>query len=166
MVLDFWIGTSFQALFFYCLGDLLRDRQYKKNIWLLAIVVYVLRYCFTWINDWDARLNKIGNEDNYFLVILVLLCGIIMFNNLFKYCLDRKVSFLTFTGQHSMTFYASHFPFIMILRFYVVPYLKLEGTISGFIICSILMVIYLAFVYIGLLMLHKVRIKLLSKVAL
>ena len=42
MVLDFWIGTSFQALFFYCLGDLLRDRQYKKNIWLLAIVVYVL----------------------------------------------------------------------------------------------------------------------------
>lgn len=54
----------------------------------------------------------------------------------------------------------------MILRFYVVPYLKLEGTISGFIICSILMVIYLAFVYIGLLMLHKVRIKLLSKVAL
>lgn len=54
----------------------------------------------------------------------------------------------------------------MILRFYVVPYLKLEGTISGFIICSILMVIYLALVYIGLLMLHKVRIKLLSKAAL
>ena len=73
---------------------------------------------------------------------------------------------MTFTGQHSMTFYASHFPFIMILRFYVVPYLKLEGTISGFIICSILMIIYLAFVYIGLLMLHKVRIKLLSKAAL
>ena len=166
MVLDFWIGTSFQALFFYCLGDLLRDRQYKKNIWLLAIVVYVLRYCFTWINDWDARLNKIGNEDSYFLVILVLLCGIILFNNLFKYCLDRKIPLLTFTGQHSMIFYASHFPFIMILRFYVVPYLKLEGTISGFIICSILMVIYLAFVYIGLLMLHKVRIKLLSKAAL
>lgn len=65
-----------------------------------------------------------------------------------------------------MIFYASHFPFIMILRFYVVPYLKLERTISGFIICSILMIIYLAFVYMGLLMLYKVRIKLLSKAAL
>lgn len=105
--LNFWIGTTFQSLFFYALGYLFRNCQYNKYIFGLAVVLYILRYVFGMVHDWDARINQVGSEDSYLLVIVILLSGIVLFNNIFRKYLDCKIPLLTFVGKKSMFFGAS-----------------------------------------------------------
>lgn len=140
---DFWMGTTFQCLFFYTIGDVLRTIQFKKLMFISSLIVYVLRYCFTWIHEWDARINHVSEIDNYFLTTGVILAGIIMFNNIFKNYLNRRIPVLNFVGENSMLFFVTHFPCIMILHFYIMPYCGMTGSNIGFIISTFLMTSYL-----------------------
>lgn len=142
--IDFWIGTTSQCLFFYAVGDVLRTIQYRKIVFFSAIVVYALRYSFTWIHEWDARINHVSEHDIYILTILILISGIITFNNVFKKTLNYEIPILSTIGKNSMLLYVTHFPCILILHFYIIPYLHMEGTINGFIISSLIMIVYLS----------------------
>lgn len=143
---NFWIGTTFQCLFFYGLGHVLKESQYKKSFFLSAILIYTLCYCFSWIHEWDARINNVAEDDYYLLTIVVIVAGIIVFNNIFKRFLNYNIPILNFIGKKSMLLFGTHFPCIMILYFYLIPYLGLECSYMGFFVASIIMTLYLAIV--------------------
>lgn len=147
-ILNFWMGTTCQALFFFSLGFVMKDRQFLCPVFFGAFIIYVLRYVFDWVHVWDARINTVATEDNYILTILVLVAGVILFNNVFRKFMDVKFPLLTSIGENSMLFYVVHFPCVMFLRLYVMPYLHLEGTMKGFAICSVLMIAYLWVFYV------------------
>lgn len=144
---DFWIGTTSQSLFFYSLGVFISDRQYRKPLFLASSVVYVFGCCLNLTHGWDARLNCVGDRADYFVVIIVLMAGIILFDNIFKRLLDKSIPIMTYVGQNAMLLFVAHFPFVMVLRFYILPHFHLSGTMSGFWLCCILMAFYLSVVY-------------------
>lgn len=159
LALNFWIGTTCQSLFFYALGYLLKGWQFRKELLFVSLLIYLSRYVFGWVHSWDARINEIGVGDFYLLTILVLVSGIILFNNVFMKCFDRNIPLLSFIGEKSMFFFVAHFPCVMFCRLYVMPYLGMEGTMKGYCVCSFLMIIYLALFYLLLSRLKQTRIK-------
>lgn len=140
----FWIGTTCMGIFFFAMGDILKNGQFNILVFLSAICVYLLRLPMNLCSLWDARLNLIGSDDNYFVVILCILAGIIMFNNIFKRYIEKRIPVLTYIGNHSIFFFGFHFPFVLILYFYILPHFNFSLPVA-YIVSLILMGIYLLF---------------------
>lgn len=139
----FWIGTTCMGIFFFSMGDMLRNIQFNNYVFAISVLVYCLRYPLNLIDMWDARMNLIGPHDNYFVVMVTILSGIIMMNNIFKRWIDIKIPILSYIGRNSIFFFGFHFPLVMVLYFYILPFFNQTQNI-GFIISCIIMSIYLA----------------------
>ena len=108
-----WTGNVFLGLFFYSLGDILRNQQFKnKSLFYVSIVIYIAHLCFPSYLDFRINCVLLGN---YFVCVITNLAGIIVFNKIFSGFLNTKVPLLTYIGKNSMIYYITHYTFFQIL---------------------------------------------------
>ena len=106
-----WIGNIFLGFFFYGLGDYMKEIQFKRKPFVIAIILF-LGFQFFHVS---LDFYKNASENSYLLAVLYDLSGIIVFNNLFKLCLNVKIPLLTHIGANSMVYYISHYTFFYLL---------------------------------------------------
>ena len=105
-----WVGGTLLGLFFYGLGDLMRDKQYNSSLFFIATPVYLLHLVFPYYLDFYTNFS-----DNYFLSVFFYIAGILMFNNILKRWLNKSIIPLTHIGINSMIYYVTHWTFFYIL---------------------------------------------------
>lgn len=89
----------------YSLGYLLREAQYKKNIFLMAFAIYVLIVLFC-PSHIDLRTNVLNVDGYYILAILFSIAGCVSINYVFKRLPGIPV--INYIGRKSMDFYVMH----------------------------------------------------------
>jgi len=100
------------GLFFYSVGYLLKDKQYKGSVFIIASVMLVLIAVFK-----DSSVSFANNSliyGNFYLWIVYAMCAVIFVNNLLKKCNIRFVPLIKI-GQDSMTYYVLHMIVIEII---------------------------------------------------
>lgn len=134
-----WTGNVFLGLFFYSLGDILRDRQFNSKVLLYAsFALYAAHLCFP--SYLDFRINSVI-QGKYLVSVIMNLSGIIVFNNLFFRFINTRIPLLTYIGNNSMVYYITHYTFFHIL-FVFLSYYKIDE-INLYIITLIISVIFL-----------------------
>ncbi len=130
-----WIGNVFLGLFFYSLGDLMRDKQYNKFLFIVATVIYLIHFTAPYYLDFF-----INYSDSYLLSVLFYISGIIVFNNALKRWLNKSITPLTHIGKHSMIYYITHWTPIYLI--FVIYDIKATGW-PQYIVAFILTFLYL-----------------------
>ena len=133
--IPFWVGNVFLGLFFYCLGDLLKNKQYSNVYFYISIIVYIIHLFFP--SYLDFNYNK---SDFYILSVIYATAGIIVYNNIFKRWLNIKIPLLTHIGQNSMIYYITHGTFFYLI--FVVNTFENTGWFL-FILTTLLTIVFL-----------------------
>lgn len=102
------------GLFFFSLGRLLKDVQYKKPVAVLAALVYALALAFA-PSFVDMRSSALISG-HYAVWIAGAAAGIVALNNAFRLAGERLPRALCAVGFHSMVFYIFHWLFITAVR--------------------------------------------------
>lgn len=109
-----YIGNICYGLAFYSLGNLLRDIQFHKTFFCLSVFVYFIHFFYN--SSIDVHSDYVtGMSPAYFLAVIYSLAGIIVFNNVFKRVIARKVPLLTYIGKNSMIYYVTHWTTLCVL---------------------------------------------------
>lgn len=112
----FYLGNIFLGLFFYSLGYLMKKAQFSLWSFIPALMIYVVSMAVPIItNYFDFRYNTVDESDNYFLVLLYSVSGIIAFNYLFNKLADREIPVLSGIGRNSVVILCVHYPVIKFL---------------------------------------------------
>ncbi len=100
-----YVGNVPLGLLAYSMGHLMRDVQFRKDTFLLSLIVYVVIFVIQPENI-DFRVNYFS-KGIYPIAIMFGLSGCVVINNLFK---RLSVSFrlLEYVGVRSMPFYVMH----------------------------------------------------------
>jgi fucose 4-O-acetylase-like acetyltransferase len=106
-----YIGNMCYGMFFYCLGFLLREKQYNNYLFAISVIIYIFHFVF--VSRIDFRSNE--SSANYPLAVLYSVTGIICFNNIFKSKLNVKIPILTYVGKQSMVYYVTHYAFFALV---------------------------------------------------
>ena len=107
-----YVASTATGLFYYSIGNLMADVQYKRTVFVVSVVVY-LSFIFTKISFVDTNMNVLISG-SYLLWPVFAISGIVCFNNLFLF-LDgvlAKVRVLHHIGKYSMNYYVSHWVII------------------------------------------------------
>ncbi len=121
VTIPYWFGNVFLGLFFYSLGDLLKDRQFNRYLFIVALFIYVVHlFIPAFLNIWYNL------SDSYFLSVLYYVAGIIVFNNVMDRWLNKRVPLLTHIGENSMVYYITHGTFFELL-FYIPAFRAASG---------------------------------------
>lgn len=78
------IGNVPLGLFFYSCGYLMKDLQYQRLTIIIASIVGGGIFVLSAVKSFNFRINMVGSEDVYFVVIIACICNILIFNNIFK----------------------------------------------------------------------------------
>ena len=112
----FNIGGVVIGLFFYALGDRLRQIQFSNTLFGIALVLYLVFASFGM-----SRISIFKNvlqDGHYFLFFVNALAGIILINNIIvKTGVTSKA--LSYVGRHSMIFYVSHWPCLIACKYFL-----------------------------------------------
>jgi len=125
----YFFGNVSNGIFFFSLGYLLKVQQYKKWLFIFAMLIFI--YQFFDPLYLDFRSNKLFTDRSFLQVEAYCLASIIFFNNLFKYCFNYKIPILTHIGENTMTYYAPHYIIL----------LSVDGILSRYITNSIVILI-------------------------
>ncbi len=131
------------GLFFYALGQTLKDLQYKRILIICSLFVYFGLFFIHM--DMDFLWGKLVPE---YVAIPWALAGCILLNALFKYLPCLCVSPLKFLGIHSMEFYCTHIIIISIIevilirRFYLHTSLELSNILFEYIAFAIYIIVF------------------------
>ena len=110
ITIPYWFGNVFLGLFFYNMGDLLKDKQFNRYVFVVALFIYVAHLFFSvFLNIWYNL------SDSYLLSVLYYVAGIIVFNNVLSQWLNKRIPILTHVGENSMVFYLIHGTFLELL---------------------------------------------------
>ena len=120
VTIPYWFGNVFLGLFFYALGDLLREKQFNRYVFVGALLLYVVHLFFpVFLNVWYNL------SDLYLLSVLYYVAGIMVFNNVLSRWLDKRIPLMTHIGENSMVYYIIHGTFFELL--FVVPIFNTSG---------------------------------------
>ena len=103
--IPYLIMSTSLGIFYYEMGFLLRDIQYNKVVFMIAIFIYL----FVWVqipSQVDVRLGML-KYGNWFVFVISSLAGIIIINNLSRIRL-LQLPFLINVGSNSLTYYCFH----------------------------------------------------------
>lgn len=121
MSIPSWLGNVFLGLFFYGLGDLLKEQQFNRYLFFIAIIIYSFHLFFPCYLDFRFNTSRI-----FPLSVLYYLSGIIVFNTIFKQWGNKQIMLLTHIGKNSMVFYITHYIFFKCL-FHTLHHCDLKG---------------------------------------
>jgi len=107
------------GIFFFGLGHLMKEKQYKWYVWVPSLVIYVLIAIFH-----ESRISFMHNVPSagcdMFLYYISAACGCFAVNALFKGITKlttklTKKSILAYFGRNSIAVYTLHWPIMMIV---------------------------------------------------
>ena len=142
-----WVGNIFLGLFFYGLGDLMKEFQYKNYCFVISAVLFVF---FLFVPSYLDFYKNISEK--YLLAIVYNLSGIILFNNIFKRWLNVKIPLLTHVGANSMIYYITHYTFFIALFYHYVE-------APGWLVYIVSFLLTVVFLYLMDLVFTKTRMK-------
>ena len=102
----YYIGNISLGLAFYSLGFYLKELQFNRFLFILALCIFLLKFILP--SHIDFRANTCTG--NYVLAVTYGLAGCIVFNNLFKEYVNRNIFIITHIGKISMVYYLVHYP--------------------------------------------------------
>lgn len=107
-----YLGNTCLGTFFFGLGCLLKDLEYKRIALVFCLIFYLLAVIFFPILG--SFVNN--SSESYIWWLISSLAGIVTYNNVFKR-INLKKGVLVFCGQHSLEILVSHMPVINLIRF-------------------------------------------------
>ena len=128
---QFYLGNMCHGLSLYSLGYYLKDKQFNKNVFVIASIMFVMKYFIPSGIDFRANLSS---GANFMLAVLYGMTGCIVINNFFKRFLNYKISFVTHIGDNSMVYYLVHFPVMVTVSQLYLRYRVLDFWHSFFIL--------------------------------
>lgn len=99
------------GLAIYSIGFYLKEKQFKNNIFIVASIIFMVRFLF------PAVIHFRGNDvegTNYILAVVYEISGCVTINNIFKRLVNRKIPQITYIGNNSMVYYLIHYPVLSI----------------------------------------------------
>ena len=108
----------------YTLGYILKNRQFDKKLISIAGIIYLGVILF-YPSHLIFRSNTLNSGGNYLLAIIFSLAGCVVFNNIFKFLPNCRV--LQFIGQHSMTYYVTHWVILNVCTLIMVTGFHRQG---------------------------------------
>lgn len=119
----YYISNFFPAMFFYGMGFLMKDKQFDKKIFLIALVIYAISFAWPFMVDFHVNSVTRGNT---FLWYVYAIAGIIVINYI---CKNSIVQFkpVTDIGRNSMWWFLAHWPVISLLDIFYVNVCKISG---------------------------------------
>lgn len=115
------VANTCTGLFFYSLGNVLRDYRPDRKSLIMMVVFFALCAIFE-ASHVDVFINTL-QSGSYLLWIITSLMGILCINEFFHSCLDKQVLGLSYIGHHSMIIYVTHWPLYWIFNDYILEYL-------------------------------------------
>lgn len=131
----YYLYNTISGVFFYSVGYLIKEVQYKRPIIIVSVIVHVLiiTLYFSFVDMFKNNLI----EGSYLLWMVSGVSGCIIINNVFK----KLVSYYNYTfpilnyiGVNSMSFFAMHMWIIIIMKEMVFPVMHIEGSYLRFVI--------------------------------
>lgn len=142
-----YIANTASGVFFYCMGNFLKQRQYQSSFFLSSLVVYVvtLLFCYSIV---DMRSNELTS--GYYLVWVVSsLGGCVTINNLFKiFSLDFLRLYAV--GRDSMIYYVWHWIVLIVvstITTHICGYTNNNGIMWILIVSSVVVLPGINFLY-------------------
>lgn len=136
------------GFFFYCIGNLIKEKQYEKPVWIPSVVLFIALFFVHTESDF-----RIGYYNPYFVTLLWSLAGCITVNVLFKRIKCLCIAPLSFVGTNAIYFYGTHWMILLLIQ-KLVASLSLDRPSS--ISCYVLLLsIYVILLYIILLRVRK-----------
>ena len=103
----FYMGNMCHGLSVYSLGYWLKEKQFHRTIFVLALALFVLKYIIP--AGIDFRANN-SYDTNFMLSVLYGMSGCVVINNFFKRFCNKRLPIITYIGRNSMVYYLVHFP--------------------------------------------------------
>ena len=107
------IGVYFEnialGLFFFSLGDLMKDVQYNKYVLWASLLYYVIYLTYCLIDKQVIGEFIINTHTPYLPTVIYYIAGIVVFDNLFRSFTKLQAKFLISIGEDSIVYYTSHF---------------------------------------------------------
>lgn len=103
-----YFGEIAFGLVFFCLGFLLKEKQYQNTVFAVSIPVYLGLLVYLFISSFQNGYDTIALQP-YPLVRLFNLAGCIVINNVFKRIPRLQLPILATIGKESMTLLVTHF---------------------------------------------------------
>lgn len=139
-----YFGNIALGLAFFCLGFILKDKQYEKPFYLCATALYLgilVLWLVTGKVSSDFRTNT---HSPYLLVSIFSLVGCMSINNLFRCLPVLQNRCLAFIGEHSIIIYVTHFIVLSLITYLNGRY-GLLGSRMTFVVSFVLLVVILPF---------------------
>ena len=140
ILIPHYLGNICHGLSLYSLGFCLKEKQFKKVLFILALVLFVLKFIIPAGIDFRAN-NPLGS--NYLLAVIYEIAGCIVINNVFKRFVDVKIPFVTYIGITSMIYYLVHYPVLFTFRFLLWTHIMDFGWWIRFFILSSIVTVFL-----------------------
>lgn len=124
------LPQGFMGLSIYALGAQLRVVQYRRQVYLVAVAVYLSAFCFSGVT---MNFSRAGLNSQWYAWLTALplwIAGVIACNNLIGR-MPRwffRICNLGYIGRNAMTYYCGHF---IILTTLVYFYEEMGLTLSG-----------------------------------
>lgn len=100
-----YVANICSGTFFFTCGYLFKDWQHRKWMIATSIIAYILIIVFI-PSYFDFRSNS-GDNTLYFSWVISSLCGIIVFNGIFR-LIPIKYYCLSYIGRNSMVYFVAH----------------------------------------------------------
>lgn len=103
-----YFGDIAFGLLFFCLGFLLKEKQYNNIVFIASLPVYLGLLVFLFISSFHSGYDTVILQP-YPLIRLFNLAGIIVINNVFRRLPKIQLPILARIGKESMTPLVTHF---------------------------------------------------------
>lgn len=108
ILIPHYFGNICHGIALYSLGYYLKDKQFQRIVFVLAILLFVLKIIIP--AGIDFRANTTWRDSFYLLAVIYEIAGCIVINKIFKRFVDIKIPFVTYVGGNSMVYYLVHYP--------------------------------------------------------
>ena len=122
------VSHTVAGLVFYAAGDLMRNLQYNKAIFIVSTIVMVALYVYCPIDTYILYGNSVLPESNYYWIFLYAVVTIIFVHNVLKHIPTIVLKYvpLQVIGKDSMTYYVTHLLVLFCVRIICADILQIE----------------------------------------
>lgn len=131
---QFYIGNICHGLSLYSLGYYLKEKQFNKIVFIIASIMFVIKFFIPAGIDFRANLSS---GTNFILAVLYGMAGCIVINNIFRKYLNHKIEYMTYIGSNSMVYYLIHYPVMYTTANFYLKYKDFDFWSAFFILSTV-----------------------------